>query len=389
MLSATERARLARRWRAGLPEPWRALLVPAAGAYRVGLFAREMLWASGLVRRARLPCAVVSVGNLSVGGTGKTPLCERVTRHLAGRGLRAAIVSRGYGRRREAEVAVVSDGERLLAGADRAGDEPVLLARRLPGVPVVVGRDRLAAGALARSRFAPDVLVLDDGFQQRRLRVDVDIVCVDARAPWDGGLLPAGTLREPPAALRRAHLIVLTRADEVLDLAPVRAEVRRRAGEAPVVAARFEVDDLTDLGSGARYPVAALAGRSVLAFAGIAEPGGLARLLSVHGAPPRDLVAFPDHHPYDVADLRALAARAAAVGADLLITTEKDAVRIPPRGADFPTWALGVRLTLDEGVERWSATLDRRVDEALARSGGSARRRGADGASAVALEVEP
>jgi tetraacyldisaccharide 4'-kinase len=371
VLTATERARLARRWRAGLTGPWRGLLVPLSLAYRAGLFAREGIWASGLLRRGRLPCAVVSVGNLAVGGTGKTPLCEWVVRRLASQGHRVAVVSRGYGRRAERTLAVVSDEERVLVGVDRAGDEPVLLAGRLPGVPVVVGRDRLAAGALARARFAPDVLVLDDGFQQRRLRVDVDLVCVDARAPWDAGLLPSGTLREPPAALRRADLIVLTRADEVGDLGPVRAEVRRRAGERPVVTARFEVEGLRDLASGSRHPITALAGRAVLAFAGIAEPHGLARLLAAHGVPPRDLLAFPDHHRYDTGDVRSLATRARAVGADLLVTTEKDAVRLPP-GGDVPTWALGVRLTLDADAEPWTEAFDRCVEAALA---GSAARR--------------
>ena len=157
---------------------------------------------------------MVSVGNLAVGGTGKTPTVEMVARWLTEDGRRVAILSRGYGRRPGGPVELVSDGGEPRLSAERAGDEPLLLARRLPGVAVVVGADRLAAGRWAVSELQPNVVLLDDGFQQRRLLKDLEIVCLDARAPWGpGGLFPRGTLREPPSALARADLVVLTRAD--------------------------------------------------------------------------------------------------------------------------------------------------------------------------------
>jgi tetraacyldisaccharide 4'-kinase len=344
----------------------RVLLAPATAGYRLAVMGREAVWSSGLMRRLHLPQAVVSVGNLTVGGTGKTPLVEWIARRFSERGRRVAIVSRGHGGRRVEATEIVSDGRALLVGAARAGDEPVLLARRLTGVPVVVGRDRAAAALTAVERFGTEILLLDDGFQQRRLHTDVNVVCLDARCPWGGGLLPAGTLREPRRGLARAHLLVLTRADQVSDLAPTAAEIRRVVGAAPMVSAWLEAEDLLDVGADRRYGLDALAGRTVLAFAGIAEPEGLRRLLEHGGADVRGLVAFPDHHVYDPGDLRGLEGRARAAGADLLVTTEKDAVRLPgPLG--LPLWALSVRVRLGEGAEGWAAELDRRVERALQR----------------------
>jgi tetraacyldisaccharide 4'-kinase len=377
------RARLAGAWRAGLPVPLALVLAPAAWLYRAGLAAREAAYARGLLARGRLACPVVSVGNLTVGGTGKTPVVEQVARWLQEDGWRVAVVSRGYGRQgARGSVDVVSDGRALRADARRGGDEPLLLARRLSGVPVVVGADRLAAGHLAVGRFAPDVIVLDDGFQQRRLLKDVEIVCLDARAPWGpGGLLPRGTLREPPAALARAHLVVLTHAAPGADLGRLRAAVRARTGDVPCLAADLEPAGLEELDGAISHPVEALRGRAVLAVAGIAVPEGLVDTLVRCGAVVRDLVAFPDHHAYREGDLRAVQRRAARVGAELVVTTEKDAVRLgavppprPPGGrearaagpAPAPVWVIRVRMRPTGPVERWRAELRARVAAARA-----------------------
>jgi tetraacyldisaccharide 4'-kinase len=325
----------------------------------------------------RAPCPVVSIGNLTVGGSGKTPTVELVARWLGEDGRRVAVVSRGYGRRASRPVQVVSDGRAALAGVDEAGDEPLLLARRLPGVPVVVGADRLAAARVAVARCQADVVLLDDGFQQRRLRKDVEVVCVDARAPWGrGGLFPCGTLREPPGALRRAHLVVVTHAAAAADLRGLVDAVRRRAGGAPCLAADLEIEGLGTLAGDGAGPVAALRGRAVLALAGIAVPEGLVHTLTGCGAVVRDLVAFPDHHPFRPDDLRAVARRARAVGAELVVTTEKDAVRLeavalPPVGAGDPSApglppvrVLRVRLRPRGDAGPWRAALRARLDAA-------------------------
>jgi len=306
----------------------------------------------------------VAVGNLTVGGTGKTPLVELLCRALEARGRQTVILSLGYGRRESEPVAAVSDRTRLLLDPREAGDEPYLLARRLSGIPVVVGRDRFRAGAWAVARFRPDVLVLDDGFQQRRLRKDVEVVCLDARAPWGSGqLLPRGSLREPRTALARADLIVLTHVGRVPDLPRIRAEVRRWVPSQPVALAAFEAEGVEEQGSGAVRPVDALRGTPLLAFAGIASPGSFAATLDDAGVAPRALVEFPDHHPYKARDLGEIESQARAVGARALLTTEKDLVRLP-LGARLSVWALRVRLTLSEVDEGWWPTLERRLDRA-------------------------
>lgn len=360
-IGAVRRGRLLRAWREGRMGPLGLALAPAAWAYRAGVIAREGAYVRGWLARGRLPCAVVSVGNLTVGGTGKTPAVEMIARWLADEGRRVAIVSRGYGRRPSAPVELVSDGGAPRLSAERAGDEPLLLARRLPGVAVVVGADRLAAGRWAVANLRPDVVLLDDGFQQRRLLKDVEIVCLDARAPWGpGGLFPRGTLREPPSALVRSHLVIVTRADPRRNLAGLIAEIHQHAGPVPCLLTDYAVEDFEDLGSGARASVGALRGRSVLAFAGIAAPERLGDTLVSQGAIVRDIVAFPDHHRYEARDLEAVRRRARAFGASVLVTTEKDAVRLmelrdalaggapttprPGGGEGLPVWVLRVRL---------------------------------------------
>jgi tetraacyldisaccharide 4'-kinase len=367
---ALRRGRLLRAWREGRIGPLGLILTPASWAYRAGFLAREAAYRRGWLARGRLSCPVVSVGNIAVGGTGKTPAVEMVARWLVEDGRRVAIVSRGYGRRAAAPVELVSDGGTPRLPAEQAGDEPLLLARRLPGVAVVVGADRLAAGRWAVAELRPDVVLLDDAFQQRRLLKDVEIVCLDARAPWGaGGLFPRGTLREPRAALARAHLVVLTRADRRRNLAGLFQEIGQYASPAPCLATDYVIEGLRDLGSGAPEPREAIAGRGVLAFAGIAAPERLAEALAGLGAIVRGVVAFPDHHRYRRQDLVAVVHRARVVGASLLVTTEKDAVRLGPvelesRGDALPVWALGVRLQPVAGapVDAWRAALRAGVD---------------------------
>jgi tetraacyldisaccharide 4'-kinase len=354
VLTATRRAAVARRWREGRLGPWGAALAPAAWAYRGALAVRAAAYATGLLGSTRVPCRVVAVGNLTVGGTGKTPLVELVARRLAAGGRRVVVVSRGYGGRARGPAAV-SDRERVLLDAGVAGDEPVLLARRLPGIPVVVGADRGRAGRWVVERLGADVLVLDDGFQQRRLRTDVAVVCLDAERPWGSGrLVPAGPLREPPDALGRAHLVVLTGGPPA---APVERDVRARAPGAVLAWGTHRPEDLLDLATGESVPLAALAGRAVLAFAGIARPDRFAATLAGAGGRLRAQVAFPDHHPYAAGDLRDLAARARDAGAEVLVTTEKDAVRLPPTPG-LRVWALRVRLELQGDAAAWWAALE-------------------------------
>ena len=203
-----------------LASPIRFLLIPLSWLYGLVVWIRNWLYAVGVFKARKLPCRVISVGNIAVGGTGKTPAVIAIAKRLQEKGVRVAILLRGYKRTSREQVTVVSDGERVRATLKESGDEAYMLARHLNGIPIVVGRQRYQAGRVALERFDVDVLLLDDGFQHRQLARDVDILTVPAYSVASehplrnrAKLLPAGTLREPWTALRRADIILLTHTD--------------------------------------------------------------------------------------------------------------------------------------------------------------------------------
>jgi tetraacyldisaccharide 4'-kinase len=352
--------RLVDGWQDGFGPATARVLSVAAGGYRGLLGTRDWLYALGVLKSRRLDCPVVSVGNLTVGGTGKTPAVELAVRTLIDLGHRPAVLSRGYGRRTHG-VQIVADTASIRLDPEDSGDEPFLLARRLPGVPVIVGGNRHAAGRDALARFAVSAIVLDDGFQHRTLVKDVEIVMARARAPWGNGrLLPGGPLREPLAALRRASLIVVTGATSADDVAEVAAAARRHAPHAPVLAARHVPTECWDVGTMKYQPVESLLGKRLFAFAGIGSPDGFRHTLKETGVAEAGFVRFPDHHWYTHAELRELDAAAAAGNADGLVTTEKDWVRLRrlPIGKR-PIYVVGVRLVLLSGEAEWRAAFAR------------------------------
>ena len=308
-----------------------ATLVSAAHSGVVTL--RNRLYDSGRLKRRSLPRPVISVGNLTLGGTGKTPFVESLAHLLSEEGYIVCILSRGYASARRQGPLLVSDLCRLRAGATMAGDEPYWLARRLPGVPVVVGANRFEAGLFALERLPVHVFLLDDGFQHRSLHRDLDVVLVDATDPWGGGhALPAGTLREPKSALRRAHAIGLTRLHQCDGAAAraVQAEVQQMAPGVPLFGTRARTTGLRCIGQRGLLGVDAVAGRNVLAFAGIGKPAAFFTDLEMLGAKIVARRPFPDHHAFTRADLQGLIDAAIAAGATALVTTEKDAMRLPP-----------------------------------------------------------
>jgi tetraacyldisaccharide 4'-kinase len=330
-----------------------------SGAYRGLVGARHWLYDRRLLRSRALRCPVVSVGNLTIGGTGKTPAVELAVRTLADLGYRSAVVSRGY-RRKSTGIQVVADTASIRLEPEDAGDEPFLLARRLPGVPVVVGANRYDAASVAVERFGATAIVLDDGFQHRTLRKDLEIVMARARRPWGNGrLLPSGPLREPLAALARAHLIVATGAADAGDAAEVEEAVRRYAPGRPVLAARYAAVECWEAARLAPVALSALRGARVAAFAGIASPGALRATLEDLGAAVARLTAFNDHHWYSATDLQALDTRAGELDVDALVTTEKDWVRLrrlPPTRR--PLYALSIKLELLGGEAEWRAAFE-------------------------------
>ncbi|MEX2148208.1 MAG: tetraacyldisaccharide 4'-kinase [Candidatus Rokuibacteriota bacterium] len=326
----------------------------ASGGYRGLLTTREWLYARGVLRSRALPCPVVSVGNLTVGGTGKTPAVEMAVRTLIDLGHTPAVVSRGYGRR-STGIQIVADAASIRLDAEEAGDEPFLLARRLPGVPVVVGSNRYEAGRTAVARFGVTAIVLDDGLQHRTLVKNLEIVMARATEPWGNGrLLPRGPLREPVSGLARAHLVVVTGAATPGAAPEVVAAVARYAPGVPVLTARHAPTGCWEAGTMRAVAIDHLARARLLGFAGIAAPAGFRRTLEETGAGVVELVPFPDHHWYTRDDLARLERRGAELGVDALVTTEKDWVRLrrlPP--PTRPLYVLSIRLVLTTAETEW------------------------------------
>jgi tetraacyldisaccharide 4'-kinase len=317
------------------------------------LYALIMRWRRGLYRRgilpsSALPCPVVSVGNITLGGTGKTPMVIYLAQLLQQRGLRAAVLSRGYRSQSRDAVAVVSDGTRVLLGAREAGDEPAMLAQALPGTPVIIGRDRVRSGSLACARFSPDVILLDDGFQHLRLRRNADIVLVDRNVGFGNGcLIPRGILREPLSALQAADLIVLTKKTGESRPHPAEGLIVARNPRAPLFSAGYAVRGLTALDGSPAGDLQGLAGKNVLAVAGIGNPGYFTHLLRSSGIRVTEEMLLPDHHCYTAADAERLAACASRV--DCIITTAKDGCKMA--GAGFhhlPVLVLDIMVEMDD-----------------------------------------
>ncbi len=320
--------------------------------------ARVAAYRLGVFRCRGLAGPVVSVGNLSVGGSGKTPVVRRVAEMLRDEGRAVAILSRGYGGRFNGEVLVVSDGEDVLAGAAEAGDEPVMLARALPGVVVAVGPRRDVVGREVEARFGRRVHVLDDGFQHLRLERDLDLVCLDV-CDLDDRLLPAGRLREGPAALERAHVVLLTRLEAATE-EELRALETRLGPDRTFRVSRRVVGWRTLQGEDAAAP-----GR-VLLFAGIARPERFERDVAASGATVTGREFFSDHYRYHRAEIEALASRARATGAEALATTAKDAVRIEELTPD--TSGLPILVLHIDAVISDEARFHRQLMEAVGRA---------------------
>ena len=345
-------------------------LAPLAFVYGALARARARLYRSGLLKAERVGAPVISVGNLTAGGTGKTPLVEWVARAVAAEGVRACVLTRGYGREDVGRRVVVSDGERVLAGVREGGDEPVLLAESLKGfASVVCDRDRVSAARWTRASLGAQAFVLDDGFQHMRIARDLDIVTLDATAPWGGGhLLPRGLLREPPAALSRADCVVITRSDLAPDVAGLRAEVARlTGGRAASVASRLRTRGLRRIGGASaseereREDVVSLADAGpVAAFCAVGNPRAFFEQLRREGFDLRLARPFPDHHAYTRAEVEAFAREAAGGGALALLTTAKDAVKLRAHAFPLPCYVVETELEFDD-----EAALRRLVKEAL------------------------
>lgn len=300
--------------------------------------ARGKLYETGIMRRFPLGCQVISVGNVTVGGTGKTPVVEILAKTLRDEGRSVAILSRGY-RKKEAsffkrlfsEAApprVVSDGERVLLDSELSGDEPFMLASNLPGVVVLVDKNRVKAGRYAISRFGSDVLILDDGFQYMKLKHSHEIVLVDATNPFGNGhLLPRGILREPASNIKRADFIFITKSDGKTEA--LRARLKRMNARAEIAECRHRPRFYKNTFTGDILPLDAVKGMKVVTLTGIAAPLSFENSVVRMGGRILSRERFPDHYRYKAQDIINVINNADELGADAIFTTEKDAVRLP------------------------------------------------------------
>jgi tetraacyldisaccharide 4'-kinase len=298
--------------------------------------------------RAKLPVPVISIGNLSVGGTGKTPITIRICEFLLAAGYRPAVLTRGYGRRggSPGRVPVAGDAGEL---SNCFGDEPVMMSAYLPSVPVWVGKDRAATGKAALAENSADLLILDDGFQHLSLERDLDIVLLDCRSPFGNGrLLPVGPLREPPSHLARADAFVITHADGDCDPALLTENLLGIFPGIEVFSCRHRVRGIRPGMGGPVLDLNALLDRRAVAFAGIGGPESFFEDLRKAGMKICSTLGFPDHHRYTGADLWSIFHAASEHGAEVIVTTAKDIVRIPLPCRDAFTVA---ELDIDFGAD--------------------------------------
>ena len=331
---------------------------------------RYLLYRVGVLRRYPLGIQVISVGNVTAGGTGKTPVTEIFARTLAAEGRKVAILSRGY-RRKEAPwwrrvftqvvepPLVVSDGRRVLLDSATGGDEPYMLASNLPGVAVIVDRNRVKAGRWAVKRLGCNTLILDDGFQYQKLKHSIEVVLVDSTNPFgNGNLLPRGILREPVRHIARADIIFLTKCRG--DVSAVKEEIRRYNTTAEIVECNHTPKVLRDVWSREEFPLGWLKGKTVCTLSGIASPKGFENSLRHLGAKVVWCERYADHHRYDSSEVLYALNRSADMGADALVTTEKDAVRFP-RLETTPVRCLYLRVAIEilAGGESFTQIINR------------------------------
>lgn len=337
-----------------------------APVYCVGLKTYLLPYNLGLRKRTRLNCSVICVGNLTTGGTGKTPMTQTLCRLLQAQGKQVVILSRGYGGDNEYGCAVVSDSNNVYLNAEAAGDEAFLLAVSLPGIPVLVGKDRRITGKLAVERFKPDVIVLDDGLQFWQLHRDLDIVLLNAYRPFDNGwTFPRGLLREPPSHLRRAGITVLTNARKV-PVSQLEALQKRAAELAPNTSvftadlvplalhslreSQFDKKSF-DPSVNPSLTVEWLQGKRVAALSALGNPRSFEETITASGGEIVQRFRFRDHQQITGVMLSEIVTASRQAGAQALLTTEKDAVKMNLKSEQFPCYALQIAMQVDHEAE--------------------------------------
>lgn len=315
---------------------------------------RTFFYSTGILKSKTLPFPVISVGNITVGGTGKTPLVMELARVLKQKGIQVAILSRGY-KRKNTSVTIVSK-ENLLS-SEEVGDEPLMMAKILKGIPILVGKDRFHNAQRALQRLDLRGFILDDGFQHLQLHRDLDIVLIDSQIGFgDRHLLPRGILREPLTHLRRAHLLLLTKVESLEACQSIESEIRKIHPQAPIFHSHYEMLGLISP-SDEWEEIGALKGKRVLVLSGIANPQPFISLVRKCEVEIVQEMIFPDHHSYTSRDIDLI--RKSGEGVERIVTTEKDMVKLKPWNLrDLPLQALRIQIKIWEEEEFYKRVME-------------------------------
>jgi len=350
----------------------RALLWLPARLYELGVRLRVAAYETNYLKSKQLNSTVISVGNITHGGTGKTPMVEYVARYLKEEGHPVAILTRGYGRKSAGRLVLNSPGNRSessnqdeSANSSRRdytqyGDEPLMLARALADVPVIIDKDRYEGGLWAERQFGSEVLILDDGYQHLRLARRLNLLLLDATDPFGGfEMAPFGRLREPLYGIKRADAVIITRADRPFDQAQLLSIIKYFCGDrVPVMYVYSEITHLRHTATDTIYEASDFAGWNMVAMCGIGNPKVFSEDILQKGINITEERFFPDHHTYTQEDLDQVAAQAQRLGADAIVTTEKDAVRIEGlKQGDVPVYAARLQIRSEDEVRLKSLLL--------------------------------
>ena len=328
------------------------VIPPLSVAYGAVTALRTAAYQKGLLKTIRLPVPVISIGNITVGGTGKTPLVAWISRAVADEGRKVCVLTRGYGRTNPKDRILVSDGSKVLADVAQSGDEPFWLAQSLEGVAAVIcDPDRAAAGRWAIANLGVDVFVLDDGFQHLQLARDLNVLTIDATDPWGGGrLLPNGRLRESLRGVARADCAIITRAEQGPDIPALKNQVQELLGDRPVFTSEMQTHGMRRLGPAQTDSNDAIP-QPVLAFCAIGNPISFFNHVRQEGLEVTHARAFPDHYKYKREDIEALSDDGKKMGAASLITTAKDEVKLREFDFELPCFVVDIKISIDHEDE--------------------------------------
>lgn len=336
-----------------IPTLFRILLMPLCGLYSAIVFIRNYFFDVGIYKQKRLPCTVISIGNIVVGGTGKTPTVAAIAKLLQRAGSNVAVLLRGYKRQSAEKILFVSDGKNHLCSKDESGDEADMLAHQLSDIPIIVGKHRYLTGEAAIDQYKSDVIILDDGFQHRQLARDLDILTIDATNPYGtGSLLPIGTLREPKSSIKRADSIILTHTDATgTNIEQLKAELNELAPDTPILESIHKPISLYQLNhtnDTSKIPLNNLSGKRLLAVCGIGNPIAFVTTLEKYNPDNVALLAYPDHHVYTESDVQQIKHQMIQCEAEWIITTQKDEQKLASLTPELPILVLVVALVFSD-----------------------------------------